>query len=340
MEIFRNPEIKRSLWLWLFLSGFCVAVTFFRVRKAAPLVFLFCLLFVGAWFFMTYRRYQKLRRLSMEIDRTLHEQTVFELNRFSEGELSILSSEVYKLTVRLREQANTLQKDKMYLADSLTDISHQLKTPLTSLYLIADFLSEEELTVEKRKELVREMLQLLTRIDWLIATLLKLSKLDAKTVRLENVPVNVKQLIEQAAKPLAIPLDLRNQRLVLLMSGEETFLGDSLWTREAVGNILKNCMEHTPEGGTLTVKAEETPLFTELVVEDTGNGIAPEDLPHLFERFYKGSGTGENGVAKNSIGIGLSLAQSIVTAQNGTIQVENKREGGARFTIRFYKSIV
>lgn len=294
-----------------------------------------CLIFDLAHFISTFKRYKHIAELSHEIDKILHDSSKFDLNHFAEGELSILHSEIYKMTVRLREQADALKKDKTYLADSIADISHQIRTPLTSINLIANFLTDEDLSDERRISLAKDLLRLLSRIDWLISTLLKISKLDAGTVKFAKNPVKVTGLIRKAAEPLAIPMDLRNQKLVVKAKGNEHFIGDLPWTAEAVENVLKNCMEHTPHGGTITIEVKETPIYTELVITDTGTGIAPEDLPHLFERFYKGKNS-----KNNNVGIGLALSRMIVAAQNGTIKVENCKNGGACFTMRFYKCTV
>lgn len=239
------------------------------------------------------------------------------------------------MTVRLREQAEALKKDKIFLADSIADISHQIRTPLTSINLIANFLADEELSDERRLSLVKDLFQLLSRIDWLISTLLKISKLDAGTVKFAKDTVKVSELIQKAAKPLAIPMDLRNQQLIIKANGDEQFEGDLAWTAEAIENILKNCMEHTPDGGTIAIEAKDTPIYTELKITDTGPGIDPEDLPHLFERFYKGKNS-----SSGNVGIGLALARMIITSQNGTIKAENGKGGGAEFTVRFYKCTV
>ena len=239
------------------------------------------------------------------------------------------------MTVRLREQADRLKKDKTYLANSIADISHQIRTPLTSIHLIANFLSEDNLNENRRKLLIKELLQLLARIDWQINTLLKISKLDAGVVKLKKETVNVAELIRKSTESIAIPMDLRDQKLSVFASGEESFIGDSSWTREAIENILKNCMEHTPAGGQLTIRVENTLVFTEIEISDNGEGIDPKDLPHIFERFYKGKHSDSN-----SVGIGLALARMIITAQNGTIRAGQSPDGGARFQIRFYKSII
>jgi signal transduction histidine kinase len=147
-------------------------------------------------------------------------------------------------------------------------------------------------------------------------------------------PVSVKELIQKAADPLMIPMELRGQTLRVTVS-DESFSGDADWTAEALGNILKNAMEHTPGGGEIAVNAVETALYTEITVRDNGEGFDPEDIPNLFRRFYKGKNA-----SSDSIGIGLALARMIIASQNGTVTAGNTRDGGAEFVIRFYKSVV
>ena len=174
-------------------------------------------------------------------------------------------------------------------------------------------------------------MQLLSRIDWLVESLLKMSKMDAGTIRLQQTSVNVETLIRQAAEPLMIPMELREQTLTLQGDSQAQFTGDFSWSQEAVLNILKNCMEHTPSGGCIQAAFSENAIFTEIIIEDNGEGFAPEDLPHLFERFYKGKNA-----SLQSVGIGLALSRMIILQQNGTLKAENRPEGGARFVIKLY----
>ncbi len=278
-------------------------------------------------------RYRRLQKLSEDLDKLLTDGTPLPIAAYHEGELSILADQVQKLTLRLTEAAEAVRADKKYLADSLADISHQLRTPLTAMHLTTTMLRSENLPEKRRMELTAELRSLLTRTDWLVETLLKLSKLDAGTVRLTADRVSVRELIARAAAPVAIAMELREQRLVIRCT-DEAFTGDPIWSAEALGNILKNCTEHTPQGGVITVTATEIALFTEILVEDSGAGFAEKDIPHLFERFYKGSNASED-----SYGIGLALARTIITAQNGTVQATNG-EKGAKFIIKFYKQVI
>ena len=168
-------------------------------------------------------------------------------------------------------------------------------------------------------------------IEWLISSLLKISKLDAHIVDFKKEDTNLVELIRKAQQPISIPMELRGQHFIVISPDDIYFKGDFEWTAEAIGNIFKNCMEHTSHGGYITVTARQNTIFTEIVISDNGSGISKKDLPHLFERFYKG----ENADTQ-SIGIGLALSKVIITSQNGTIKAENNADGGAKFTIKFY----
>ena len=330
---FRNKELQRGLWLLVAIAVIMTMVGFCISPICGYLVLLACLLISGVHLFTEFYRYRRLQKLSNDLDYLLISGIPLPIREYEEGELSILANQIQKITLRLTEAAETVKADKVYLADSLADISHQLRTPLTAMNLTATMLRSKELSHERRIELVRELQGLLTRTDWLVESLLKLSKLDAGTVVLAKGDITVKSLINRASEPLAILMDLRNQRLTV-QCADESFTGDLVWTAEALGNILKNCMEHTPDSGTITVTAEETALFTQITVEDTGPGFSEKDIPHLFERFYKGDNASES-----SYGIGLALARMVITAQNGTIQAMNT-DSGAKFVIKFYKQVI
>ena len=327
----RNPEIRRNLLIWAGMVLLFLGAAFALDLRFGLLSAAFCLLLLGSVLWETYRRYRLLAEMSLEIDQVLHGNAPMDFGRYTEGELSILANQVGKMTARLREQADTLRKEKGYLADSLADISHQIRTPLTSINLIANFLSEENLPKVRRLRLTRELLDLLSRIDWLITTLLKISKLDAGAVALAREPVNLRQLAEKAAALVAIPMELREQRLVIQGSDSSNFLGDLTWSVEAVGNILKNCMEHTPAGGAVHCRYGCNPLYAQVEIWDEGEGFAPEDLPHLFQRFYRGRSGTEGG-----LGIGLALSRSILARQNAVVTAANRPQGGGCFTVRFY----
>lgn len=333
MNFFRNPEIKKIFFIYaaallLFsIAGFSLGTSSGILLLCAG--FFFLCLFLCADFF----RYRKLARLANELDNMLHHQTPIHFENYAEGELSILQNELSKMTLRLTEQADALTRDKKYLSDAMADISHQLRSPLTSIHLILSLLKEPGQPRSQRMELLQELSQLLSRLDWLVESMLKMSKMDAGTAYLTREPIPVSHLVKQACEPLLIPMELREQTLQFQPeTGQEQFTGDLSWSVEALLNVLKNCMEHTPPGGTISIASRENTLFTELIIEDNGTGFSKKDLPHLFERFYKGSNSSEQ-----SIGIGLALSRMIISQQNGTIKAENRPSGGARFLIKFYK---
>jgi signal transduction histidine kinase len=262
-------------------------------------------------------------QMSEEIDRILHGEDHVDIRLFKEGELYILQSQINKMTVRLREQAHFLKKDKAYLAQFLADIAHQLRTPMTSLNMLVSFSGNNEHS--------REGAELLARMDWLLTTLLKISKIDAGMAVFAEEEVSAELLIQKSAEPFSIPFELRNVALTGNWKNSEiSCICDINWTAEAIGNIIKNCMEHATQ---INIDCSSNSIFTEIVICDNGKGIPAADLPHIFERFYQGT----QGKSDN-YGVGLALCKMILTQQNATIKASNNPGGGACFTIRLYKN--
>lgn len=232
----------------------------------------------------------------------------------------------------MQEHNALLLKEKQLLKESLEDISHQIKTPLTALNLIQERLRYVD-EHEKRK-LYKEQMRLLYKIEWLVQALLKIAQIDARTIEFKKESILASTLINQVLNSFEIPIELKDIHVSL--SKENTLFHniDILWTQEALSNIVKNCIEHLNEQGKLLISFDSNPLYQEIIIEDNGGGIDKEDLPFLFERFYKGKNT-----THESIGIGLALTRMIIENQNGTIIAENS-EVGARFIIHFYKEIV
>lgn len=333
MKLFKNREFAAAVAVYTTISAVAVITSAIINIVSGFITAAACVSLMVLFLVFTRKRYKCLEELADDIDKMLHNDRDIHLDKYSEGDLSILYSELYKLTVALREQSERLRSDKVYLADSIADISHQIKTPLTSINLIILLLTKQDITDERRTELIRELYTLANRIDRLVSTMLKLSKVDAGTVKLKDEMLPNSELLKRACESLMIPLELHGVRLDISAYGN--FRGDVLWTCEAIENIVKNCMEHTPEGGYIRLEAAETPLYTELIISDSGSGIDHDDLPHIFERFYRGK-TADSG----SVGIGLALAKTVIVKQNGTIKVENNDVGGARFEIKLYKSII
>ena len=327
----RNKELRRAALihgaLTLLLTSFG-----FALHPAAGVMALASSVILGAAFWcFTAARYRRIARLSEQIDLVLHNADRLLLTDGEEGELSILQSEITKMTLRIREQNDLLRQEKTLLADSMADIAHQLRTPMTSVNIILSLLSDEA-DAAGRETLLGESRELLARMDYLITALLGLSRLDAGVVVFQNAPVEIKTLVQAALRPLQIPMELHGIHVRTDIPAGVTVTGDAGWLSEALQNILKNCMESAGDNGGIDITGTDTPLYTELCVRDSGAGFPPDELPHLFKRFYRGRNSGATGY-----GIGLALCRTIVTRQGGTVTAKNHPQGGAVFTLRFPK---
>lgn len=329
--MFRNKEFLHFTILFSIIAVAAAVIGFIISTAAGLLIIASAVAFGTAFFLFTKDRYKNIARLSYEIDLVLHNDDRIEIGELDEGELSILHSEITKLMLRIREQNNALKTEKIHLSDSLADIAHQLRTPLTSANLILSLLANNP-DESKRRVSVRELEELLGRMDWLITSLLKLSRLDAGIVVFQNEPIDLSGLIDTAIRPFLIAMELHNITVQTDIPQGMTIQGDRGWLSEALQNILKNCLENTGDNGKITVTAADTPLFAEIMIHDSGDGFEKEDLARLFDRFYRGKSSGTSGY-----GIGLALCKTIITRQGGTITAKNHPEGGAVFTVRFPK---
>ena len=284
------------------------------------------LLFIN--FIFIYNMYQKIKKIDQYMNNILNDDYSLNIKEYCEGDISNLKNDVYKMTVKLKEQSELLTKDKKYLEETLEDISHQIKTPLTSMYMINDILTSEK-NEKIRKEFLIKNKNQIERIEWLVISLLKLSKLDSGTVKLKKEKIKVKDLINKAIEPIKVSLDLKSIDLDLNLSND-TVLVDINWTKEALLNIIKNACEHTKDK--ITITSKNNPLYLEIRITDNGKGIAKKDLKYIFERFYKGSDN------KDSIGIGLNMSKKIINLQQGIIEVETKENIGSTFIIKLYKN--
>lgn len=327
----RNKEISRFAVVFVIITVISVIVGFI-IRPAAGVWALISDAFFGiAFFVFTKDRYQRIAALSEQIDAVLHNADSLYVSEEEEGELAILQSEIVKMTVRIREQNDALKREKENLADSLADIAHQLRTPLTSANLILSLL-EKNPEENERKALLWEMEELFVQMEWLINSLLKLSRLDAGIVSFQKESIGVNYLLNTAIHPLLISMELHNIELQLDVPDGMVIQGDSSWLSEAIQNILKNCMQSVGDNGSIQIVCKDTLLFNEIVIHDNGKGFVAEDLPHLFERFYRGKNDAATGY-----GIGLALCKMIITRHGGTITAKNHPHGGAIFVIRFPK---
>ena len=332
--MWKNREFK---WLVAAAAAALITAVILCVRApaaAAQIITLELAVMTALYIGLTAWRYCKLRKLSDYLHDLSDGGTSLVLEDYKEGELSYLQSEIYKLTVKLQEQAELLQKDKNYLADAISDISHQLKTPVTSMRVMTDLLADSRLPEEKRAQFTKNLEHQIDRLEWLVTALLKMAKLDAGAVQFKNESFSIRSLIDRASEHLLIPMELKDVAFQVHGAPTLVMAGDEAWLSEAVANILKNCMEHTPPGGKVTAAYEQNALYTQIRISDTGSGIAPEDLPYIFDRFYKGKNA-----SADSVGIGLAMAKQIIQKMNGTIQVEKTSASGTVFAVRLYRSL-
>lgn len=335
MSLLRNREVKIMLAAISALSLIGVAVLAYVSTVAAVIGLIIAVLFIAGFLLFTGWRYQEIVKLAETVRRISSGDYALDPRDNEEGELSILKNEIYKMTRLLSEQSNVLKHDKDQLTDAISDISHQLKTPLTSMMVMADVLHDADLPEAKRKEFTRNIHIQLERMDWLVSSLLKLSKIEAGTIRFRRDQVHVNTMLAKALEPLLIPIEIKELDVTVAGDEETSFIGDLNWTTEALINILKNAVEHTREGGAIAIWFAENALFTEIIVKDEGKGMPKHELPYIFKRFYKGAHASEN-----SIGIGLAMAYSIVKSQNGDIEVASEEGKGTEFRLKFYKHIV
>ncbi|QAT50430.1 HAMP domain-containing histidine kinase [Caproiciproducens sp. NJN-50] len=327
----RNREFRQFAIL-IFLIAAASGTLGFAINTAAgTLAIASAAAFGAAFFVFTKARYQSIARISEQIDLVLHNADHLYIGESDEGELSILQSEITKMTLRIREQNDALRKEKEHLAESLADIAHQLRTPLTSANLILSLLKKNP-GENERQALLRENEELFAQMDWLVTSLLKLSRLDAGIVVFQNERIEAGDLIGAAVRPLLISMELHDIALKTDVPKGAVLQGDLSWLSEAVQNLLKNCMESAGNHGKIVISCEDNPLFIEITLHDSGAGFEKEELPHLFDRFYRGKNAGATGY-----GIGLALCKSIITRQGGTITAKNHPQGGALFAIRFPK---
>lgn len=331
MSLFRNEEIKKQIIIYVIFNTIVFLGALFINIICSIYIILVCLVIEFISLFFTKKRYNDISELTYKIDKILHnnDYTNFDVNK--EGELAVLNSEIYKMTVRLREQTERLENEKNYLKDYLANISHQIRTPMTSINIMISRLSRQELTFEDRFKMIKEISKLLTRIEWLITALLKVAQLESDTVKLKKEKTNVEEVVNKSLEPLKIQAEIKNIKMKLKIEKNTNYKGDYYWSVEAISNIIKNCIEHSENGGIIEIISETNPIYTEIIITDEGKGICKEDLPHLFERFYRGNNSGSEG-----IGIGLYLTKMIVSKQNGVITAKNRENKGAEFNIKFF----
>ena len=297
------------------------------------LIVLFSVLYMAIIFIYLKQRDKKINQITQYINEIKNRKYDLNINENSEDELSNLKNELYKITIMLKEESEMSRQDKEKIKMSVEDISHQLKTPLTSIMIMLDNLKDNpNMDEDTKQRFIFEISKQVDWINWLVISILKLSRLEANVVKFSDNKINVKKFIDEIIDNLEIPIEIKNQKIIIEGNEDTSFVGDYKWQQEAITNIIKNAIEHNKENGKITIKYEENVLFTKITIIDEGQGIAKEDLKHIFERFYKAQNSSDN-----SVGIGLSLAKNIIEKNNGMINCKSEIGNGTEFIVKYMK---
>ncbi|MEE1378932.1 MAG: HAMP domain-containing sensor histidine kinase [Clostridia bacterium] len=294
---------------------------------------LFILILSIIFFKYNHSESKKINEITKYIEEINRGNYKLNIEENTEDELSILKNELYKITIMLKEVAENSQKDKTTLKDSLSDISHQIKTPITSILIMLDnILSDENMPEDIKKDFIKDIKREIINIKFLVESILKLSKIDSNSIKFIKKEVFIKDIINEAVKNVSMLSELKN--IEIIVSGDDSIktICDLKWQVEAITNILKNCIEHSYENRKIYINYNQNNMYTELKIEDNGTGIDAKDLPHIFERFYKGKNS-----SSDSVGIGLALSKSIIESNNGYIQVDSELNKGTIFIIKYLK---
>ena len=297
------------------------------------LIVSFNALYMAIIFIYLKQRDKKINQITQYINEIKNRKYDLDINENSEDELSNLKNELYKITIMLKEESEISRQDKENIKMSVEDISHQLKTPLTSIMIMLDNLKDNpNMDEDTKQRFIFEISKQVDWINWLVISILKLSRLEANVVKFSDNKINVKKFIDEIIDNLEIPIEIKNQKIIIEGNEDASFIGDYKWQQEAITNIIKNAIEHNKENGKITIKYEENVLFTKITIIDEGQGIAKEDLKHIFERFYKAQNSSDN-----SVGIGLSLAKNIIEKNNGMINCKSEIGNGTEFIVKYMK---
>ena len=328
MRFLRNTEFRVELIL---LTILFVAAIIGMYMQCGTIAAVYLLIFCGVIFclYISYSvvKYRKMASLAEQIDRILHGEELQIMEHCCEGEFAVLATSIDKMVQRMLEQQSILQKEKVFLADSMADISHQLKTPITSMMIMADLL--EEADPEKQEEFIHNIQVSLNKMEWLVGALLKMAKLDAHAIDFIKNDIHTSELLEAVKPSVAILLDIHN--LTIELKQDCIIHCDKRWTTEALTNIIKNAIEYSPDGSVIEIDSGENPMYSWISVRDSGMGMDKTEYAALFKRF-------ENSTNENGFGIGMPLALSILKGQGGDIDVDFGGMGeGTTFILKFFK---
>ena len=340
LEILKNNETPESSVLEKY--GYTPDISYIKIlgeqietnkKQNIALVIIFGTVSLGIYLIYVITQEKKIAEINEYIKQINNKNYILKIEENDNGELSKLRNELYKTTVLLKETAEISEKEKENLSTAIADISHQLKTPLTSIRIMLDNIQDDpDMEKEVREDFLREISKQIDWISSLVVSLLKIAKFDAGTIKMENNEINAKNLIDNIVSNLAILMELKNIEIITNVDEKATFIADYKWQQEALTNILKNAIEHSKQNSRIYITVENTNLFLKIIIKDEGSGIDKEDLKHIFQRFYKTKNSSEN-----SIGIGLPLAKAIIEQSNGYIKVETKYGEGTSFEVKYIK---
>ena len=291
------------------------------------IISLFVVIFICVIYYMV-KQNKKLSKLNNYTEEVLNNNYMLDIRDNDEGNISKLKNKIYDMTVMLKEKNFLLEQDKIKIEKMIADISHQIKTPLTSLNILTELLYEEK-DIKKKEEFLDDMVKELNKIEWLVKNILNIAKIDSKTLVLKREKVNVMGLLNKSKTTFNAILELMNVSLVIDGKNDVYFVVDKKWTEEAINNLIKNAIEHKAKN--INITFEKNNVYTMLVIKDDGEGIEEEDLQHIFERFYKAKNS-----KSESMGLGLAFVNSIITNENGSIRVKSKKGSGTKFIIKIY----
>lgn len=340
LEILKNNETPESSVLEKY--GYTPDISYIKTlgeqietnkKQNIALVIIFETVSLGIYLIYVITQEKKIAEINDYIKQINNKNYILKIEENDNGELSKLRNELYKTTVLLKETAEISEKEKENLSTAIADISHQLKTPLTSIRIMIDNIQDDpDMEKEVREDFLKEISKQIDWISSLVVALLKIAKFDAGTIKMENNEINAKNLIDNIVSNLAILMELKNIEIITNVDEKATFIADYKWQQEALTNILKNAIEHSKHNSRIYITVENTNLFLKIIIKDEGSGIDKEDLKHIFQRFYKTKNSSEN-----SIGIGLPLAKAIIEQSNGYIKVETKYGEGTSFEVKYIK---